>query len=281
MASLRQLRRRIKSVSNIHEITKAMEMIAAFRFKRAESRFVKTRAYTEDLEKIVSDLSRSKPGLSDPLFARRGIRKKMLVLMSADKGLCGAYNANLVRAALRWMEDNRSFETTLVPVGKVGAEYFRRRGLKFAAVFPEKTRVDFAMARRIAENLKQFYLSGQADQVEILYTPYRAGSMGVQRLLPYLNLAHFLTGGKNDRAEDYICEPDFGAVFSELLTQYLAGKMYLLILESLTSELNARRLAMSQATQNGEEVLDRLTLVRNKTRQATITRELTEIVSAG
>ncbi|MEI8345640.1 MAG: ATP synthase F1 subunit gamma, partial [Candidatus Omnitrophota bacterium] len=261
----------------------AMEMIAAFRFKRAENRFQKTRAYLRDMEQIVGNLSASKPSLPNPLFDERKVASKALVFLSADKGLCGSYNVNLMRVALRWLDENKAFRPILVPVGKVAAVFFRKRGIETAAVYPDKTHADFALAQKLTGFLKDGYLAGRLDQVEVLYTPYRSGSMGSPALVPFLSLSHLASAASKADAKakqiDYICEPDFASVLSALLERYLSGKMYLLLLESLTSELNARRIAMSQATDNGQEVLDRLTLLRNKTRQAAITNELSEIVS--
>jgi len=287
MASLRQIRRRMKSIENIHEITKAMEMIAAFRFKRAENRFSKAKSYLAEMEAIVVNLSKS---LGDDAGARhavphllekRRVRRKTLVVMTGDKGLCGAYNANLLKATASWLKENDRFETGLVAVGKVAANFFKKRHMKLVSDTPEKSMVDLELAKKITEELKQLFLSKKTDSVELLYTTFRVGGTGRNVFSPFLSLNTILKAETSGResAQDYIYEPDFQSVFISLLEKYLEGKMYLCLLESLTSEYNARRVAMKQATENGEEVLDDLRLLRNKTRQATITRELSEIVS--
>lgn len=279
MASLRQIRRRMRSIENIHEITKAMEMIAAFRFKKAENRFSKSRHYLAEMEKLVANLSAAATELRDPLFEKRDVRRKTLVLFTGDKGLCGAYNSNLIRLASQWLKDNASSETSLVPVGKVGYEYFRKRNVRMLASYPEKTAADLALAKKITEELKSLFLSSKTDSIEFLYTTYRVGSTGQNRVTPFLALRYLVERASATAEIDYIYEPGFDTVFSALLGRYLEGKMFLTLLESLTSEYSARMVAMKQATENGEEVLDSLRLLRNKTRQATITRELSEIVS--
>ncbi len=279
MASLRQIKRRMKSVDNIHEITKAMEMIAGFRFKKAEQRFIKAKPYLLEMEELVADLSRCREELAYPLFETREIRKKALVLVTADKGLCGAYNTNLFKSALAWFEENKDYETSLVPLGKKGCEFFKKKQVPYLFSYPEKLAVDLEMAKKIAQELKSLFLTRKVDSVELLYCSYRPGAAGRNLRVPYLSLSRLCENRKGKAPEvDYIYEPDFDTVMNSLLSAYLEGKIYLTLLESITSEHNARMIAMKQATDNGEEVMDDLTLLRNKTRQATITRELSEIV---
>lgn len=280
MASLRQIRRQMKSIENIHEITAAMEMIAAFRFKRAEGRFAKSKVYLNEMETLVANLSASAEGLSDPLFEKRRIRKKSLVVITADKGLCGSYNTNLLKAAGGWLKKNQDFETSLIPVGKISFESYRKKHLPMLLSYPEKAAADLPLAKKITEDLKAAFLSGKTDSMELLYTSYRSGGVGRNSFVPFLSLNYLMEKNPDgSQAMDYIYEPDFQNVFLSLLSRYLEGKIYITLLESLTSEYNARMVAMKQATENSEEILHDLTLLRNKTRQSTITRELSEIVS--
>lgn len=277
----------MKAIRNIHEITKAMGMIASFRFKKAENRFTRSRDYFAEMEKLAGHLSHGQSRHQNfdgqTLFEKRKIKKKALVVMTGDKGLCGAYNANLLKEAANWMQHNSAFETAFIPVGKVGNDFFRRKHQPVLSSYPEKAMVDLVLAKKLTGDLKQFYLSGQADSIELLYTSYKAGLSGRNVLIPYLGLSYLLEGPPNSAAgkngANYIYEPDFSTVFFSLLLAYLEGKIYMTLLESLTSESSARMLAMKQATDNAEDVLDNLKLLRNKTRQATITRELSEIVS--
>ena len=280
MASLRQIRRRMKSIENIHEITKAMGMIASFRFKKAENRFTRSRNYFLEMGKLIANLSAAAPELNDALFEKRKIRKKALVVMTGDKGLCGAYNTNLLKEATHWLKANSAFETMIVPVGKIGNDYFKKKGMKILVAYPEKAMVDLPLAKKMTQDLKEAFLSGKVDSIELLYTTYRAGTAGRNIVMPYLGLSYLMEEAANEKNRvDYIYEPDSATVFLSLLAQYLEGKIYMTLLESLTSESSARMMAMKQATDNAEDVLDNLKLLRNKTRQATITRELSEIVS--
>lgn len=282
MASLRQIRRRMKSIHNIHGITKAMEMIAAFRFKKAEHRFSRSRAYFREMERLVANLAVSATERNDALFEKRDVKKKALVVLTGDKGLCGAYNTNLLRATETWQKKNAAFETWVIPAGKIGAEALKKKHARIFASYPDRSTVDFTLARRVAGELKSAFLAGKVDSVELLYAPYRPGGAGAPKIEPFLGLSYLVetkeAGAKGQPAE-YIYEPDYEGVFLPLLEAYLEGKAYLVFLESLTSEYAARMSAMKQATENSEEILDSLKLLRNKTRQATITRELSEIVS--
>lgn len=269
----------MKSIESINEITKAMEMIAAFRFKKAENRFSKSRPFLLEMEKMTAHLSASATDLSDAFFEARDVKKKALVVMTGDKGLCGAYNTNILRVAAQWKKENAGVETAFIPVGKVGFEHFRKRHLPVAAGWPEKAKADAALAHTITDELKRLFLSRAFDSIELLYTTYRVGGTGVNRVQPFLGLNYLMESRGKEAPVEYLYEPDFKTVFLSLVSRYLEGRLYLSLLESLTSEYSARMVAMKQASENGEEVLAALKLLRNKTRQATITRELSEIVS--
>lgn len=266
-------------MQSINSITKAMQMISTFRFKRAETRFSKIRSYLKELEGILANLSSSVKDLKHPLFAKRPVKKKALLVLTGDKGLCGAYNTNLLKAALAWKRQNASFETAFVPVGKVGTESLRKKGHALSFYVADKASVDFSKAKEITSQLKELFLSGQADEVSLLYTRFKAGGAGQTAIEPLLPLTHLMETDSKRPGVDYIYEPNFEAVFFDVLERYLDGKIYLAALESLTSETSARMMAMKQASDNGEEVLHDLKLLKNKTRQAVITRELSEIVA--
>ena len=279
MASLRQIRQRMRSIHNIHEITKAMGMIASFRFKKSENRFTKSRNYFTEMEKLVANLSAAAEVDLD-LFKKRTLKKKALVVMTGDKGLCGAYNSNLLKAAAIWLKENAAYSPVIIPVAKVANDFFRKKHIPTILGYPEKAMADLSLAKRITEDLTQAFLSGQVDSIEILYAAYRAGTPGRPQIIPFLSLAYLAEkAGTTGATVDYIYEPDLATVFASILSSYLQGKIYMILLESLTSESSARMLAMTQATDNAEEVLDNLKLLKNKTRQAAITRELSEIVS--
>ena len=269
----------MKSVQSINSISKAMQMISTFRFKRAENRFSKIRAYLLELGGVLSNLSSAVADLEHPLFEKRQVKKKTLIILTGDKGLCGAYNANLIKAALEWRRQNAAYKTAFVSVGKVGSEVLRKKGHRLALVYPEKAAADFALAKKMVGDLKQLFLSRSSDEISLVYTRFKAGGTGQTVVEPLLPLNHLIESRKKSSTTvDYIYEPGFDKVFFDLLQRYLDGKMYLSLLESLTSETSARMMAMKQASDNGEEVLHDLKLLKNKTRQAVITRELSEIV---
>lgn len=270
----------MKSVQSINSITKAMQMISTFRFKRAETRFSKIRAYLLELEGILANLSAAMTEVNHPLFEKRTVKKKTLVVMTGDKGLCGAYNTTLLKAALVWKRESASVETSFVPVGKVGCEGMKKKGYSLPLFYAEKALVDLALAKKMADDLKSLFLSGKTDEISLIYTKFKAGGSGASKIEPLFPLTHLIEGKKDaGPAVEYIYEPGFEEVFFDVLQRYLEGKMYLSALESLTSEYSARMMAMKQASENGEEVLHDLKLLRNKTRQAVITRELSEIVA--
>lgn len=259
-----------------------MEMIAGFRFKKAEHRFIRSKPFWLELKNLAGHLSRSE-NLRHPLFEKREVRKKVLVVVTADKGLCGAYNANLLKAAAAWLRENERFDPSLALVGKVGFNYFRKRPVTILSAYPEKPQADVSFAEKIAKEWKNFFLSRQADSIEVLYNAFRMGTAGQAALVPFLGLSGLFdsstNGQKSGAPVDFIYEPGFEQVLNPVFERYLESAVYLLLLESLASEHSARMIAMKQATENGEEVLDRLRLLRNKTRQAGITREILEIVS--
>ena len=273
----------MKSIKNIHEITKAMEMIAAFRFKKAETRFSRAKPYFQEIARLASNLASSLEGPVDhPLFEKRKVTKKALVVITADKGLCGAYNANLIRAAGLWARENGGVGKFLVPIGKIGADAFRKRQTPILFSYPEKSKADLVMAKKISGDLTAAFLEKKIDSVEVLYTSLKIGGAGQNQTLPFLSLSRLAekpANRKSGPAVDYLYEPGMSEVFLSVIERYLESFVFGLLLESLASEYNARRVAMKQATDNGEEVLDNLRILRNKTRQATITRELSEIVS--
>lgn len=280
MASLRQIRRRIKSVESIHEITNAMQMIAAFRFKRAEMGYTRSAPYIGEIEPMLLRLIHPEKSVDWPLFEKRAVLKKALVIFAADRGLCGSYNVNIFRAVSEWEQNNSAVENFFYPIGKVGVQFIKKKRLNLLGSFLEKSSADAKTYFDIADELKKAFLDGRVDSIELLYTSYHRGSQGVIKRVPYLGLHYMLDQYQSTSVQkDILFERDYPDVVEALTKRYLVEKLRGVFLESLTSEHNARMIAMKQATDNGDEVLDYLTLLRNKTRQASITNELAEIVS--
>jgi F-type H+-transporting ATPase subunit gamma len=285
MPSLRQIRRRIRSVENTKKITRAMEMVAAAKLRRFEDLLARARESADFLEDLLERLLADVRGYEHPLFRSVPEPKRFaLLVVTSDTGLCGTYNANvLARAAAFIRERSRTGKIAgdaveVIPFGKNGLGYFRRLGLDAKTSFVDNRLSNFeATAARAADYLKDRFLSGAVDEVYILYTNYVSKSNYGPKLEKFLNLEK---GGPGEKTgPGYILEPDAGRIFAELLPKFLRGKIRAVLLESFLSEQLSRMIAMRQATDNAAEMIEEMTLLRNKLRQAAITKELIEVVS--
>jgi F-type H+-transporting ATPase subunit gamma len=294
MATLKDIRKRITSVKNTQQITKAMKMVAAAKLKRAQDAATDARPYGGGLERILAEVvSRSVDAEAPPphplLEMRSPVRHVELVVMTSDRGLCGGFNSNILRRASRFLYDNAgTYETiTVSTIGRKGRDYFRRRttvkqGSHHAGVFED---LRYEQAEKISEDLRTRYLSPEheLDAVYLLYNKFISvitQEVTLDRLLPVEPPAHEGAEGKGGlEAVDFKYEPDRDTVLDTLLPKYLTSKIWRSLLESLASEHAARMTAMDSATRNAGDMIDSLTLLANRTRQAAITTELVEIVS--
>ena len=279
MASLRQIRRRIKSVENTKKITRAMEMVAAAKLRRFEDLLTKARESAYFLEKLLKNLLKDVASYSHPLFeAKDGKGKVALVVATSDTGLCGTYNSNLLHAANAFLKENAGREVEIVTVGKTGLNYFRRIGQKTGLSFNEIRISNFeSTVQEITEHLTQGFLGSRFDEVYLLYTQYISKSNYKPRVEKFLNLEK--TAEEAGEKVGYILEPSADRVFEGLLPRFLLTKVRTVLLEVFLSEQLSRMVAMRQATDNAVEMIEDLTLLRNKLRQASITKELIEVVS--
>jgi F-type H+-transporting ATPase subunit gamma len=279
MASLKVIRRRIRSVTSTQQITKAMETVAAAKLRRAQARAQASRPYAQKIGEMLDNLAGAASELEHPLFQARETRRTALVLVAADRGLCGAYNTNLIRAAEQRLRSAPADAIALVLVGRKGRDYFRRRRYPVLATHAElPAEASLELARRLVDDLIARFVSGEVDRVEILYTHY------VNALTRKLVTEVFLPvgadrppGGGTDRGT--IFEPDPESIFGELLPRYATAKMFAAMADALAAEYSARMVAMGAARKNAGELLDALVLARNRARQAMITKELLEIVA--
>lgn len=280
MPSVREIRRRIRSVKNTSQITKAMEMVSAVKMRRAQELVHLGRPYAEKLTELVAGLTRvsgTTGDAPDPLLRQRPVRRRGLIVVTADRGLCGSLNANVLRAAARLIVDT-SEPVEAMAIGRRGRDWLARHGAGLIAevtgLSERPTLTDVNAISRLAIN---GYREGRFDQVSIVYTRFvsTARQETVRRqILPVLPPV-----GEDTRLLDYIFEPSPEAVLSAVLPRYVEMQVYQSVLESVTSEHAARMLAMHNATQNAREVVQELTLSMNKARQAGITKEILEIVS--
>ena len=281
MSTLRVLRRRIRSVEKTKQITKAMEMVAAAKLRRAQGRALASRPYATKITTMLNNLAGAASELDHPLFKAREVKTTALVLVTSDRGLCGAYNSNLVRAAEQRLRAAGPGAIALILVGKKGRDYFRRRRYPvLAAHTPLPPEASLEFARTLTQDLMARFLAGEVDRVEILYTQF------ISTLRRKIVVEPFLPVGA-DRVEragaaaagaSTIFEPDAESIFAELLPRYATAKLFAALADALASEHGARMVAMGAARKNAGELIDLLVLRRNRLRQAAITKELLDIV---
>ena len=278
MATLKQIRRRIRSVKSTQQITKAMEMVAAAKLRRAQDRVVASRPYSNGLRAMLQNLSAAAGEVSHPLFEVRPLRRRALVVIASDKGLCGSFNMNVIRQAERSLAEVDRSTVDLIPVGRRAGQYFAKRGWSLPHAVPELgDQVNPMMAKALAQDLISRYVRGEIDAVDVLYTKFVSTVSRRVETMTVLPVAPEQVEGGGGRV-DYIYEPSPAAIFTTLLPRYVENRILQAIAESLASEHSSRMVSMGGATKNAREVIDHLTLVGNKLRQAAITREISEIV---
>jgi F-type H+-transporting ATPase subunit gamma len=281
MATLRDIRRRIRSVESTQKITRAMKLVAAAKLRRAQERIVSARPYAVKMAELLSSLVRRAEGEAHPLLVRREAARKRLVIITADKGLCGAFNSNILRASLAFLREQGETSVTLVVVGKKARDFYRRRPYKIKSeMLGFFDRLAYSHAQELAGGLMQEYLAGEVDEVHLMYNEFR--SVAVQRvkreqLLP-IEPAATPDGEGEAAAGDYIYEPSPEAILAALLPRHVTTQVYRALMESVAGEYGARMTAMEAATKNAKEMIGVLTIQYNKARQERITKELLDIV---
>lgn len=279
-ANLRDIRKRISSVRSTQQITKAMKMVAAAKLRRAQENMMATRPYATKIYEMLSRLAARTSADIHPLLARRDPQRLELILFTSDRGLCGAYNINLMQRAEKFLEEEkkRYEEIYFSFIGRKGRDYFRKRKVP---IHWEKVnffgRVDYNMAAQIGQDLIKAYTANEVDMVCLLYSEFISPLQQRPVLKTILPIAQRLE--EKELGVDYLYEPSAAEILNQLLPLYIEVQIYQALLESLASEYGARMTAMENATKNAAEMIDKLTLFYNKVRQASITKELIEIVS--
>jgi F-type H+-transporting ATPase subunit gamma len=279
MPALIDIRRRIRSVKSTQQITKAMKMVSAAKLRRAQEAMFAARPYARKMMEVLNSMaSRATPD-AHPLLQERGHDKVLLVVITADKGLCGAFNANIIRTATRFLADRREGDVALAVVGRKARDAFRRRAVK---VRSERVGVFQALryetARELARELMEAFTSGEADQVFLVYNEFKSviqQRLVIDRLLPVER--HAIS--PQAPSLDYLYEPEPAGIFATILPKHVEVQVWRALLESQAAEHGARMTSMDAATNNASEMIDRLTLYMNKVRQAAITKEIIEVVS--
>jgi F-type H+-transporting ATPase subunit gamma len=285
MASLRDIRKRIKSVKNTRQITKAMKMVSAAKLRKAQDSVIAARPYAQSVEAVMSVLvGRAEPGsVSHPLLASRPVKKIELIVVTSDRGLAGGFNANITRKALRFIQENSAnAEVFVTSIGRKGNEFLRGRGSTVRKDYPQLLqKVSYARAVEVAEEASNRFLSGQVDAVYVVYNQFVSAVNQLPTLaqvLPF-ELNTDKPGAVGQSSAEFIYEPSANAVLEKLVPQAVSVKVLRALLESVAAEHAARMTAMENATKNAGEMISTLTLFYNRSRQALITKELMEIVS--
>jgi F-type H+-transporting ATPase subunit gamma len=278
--NVKALRRRLRSIRNTKQITRAMEMVSAAKLRRAQDLLLAGRPYARKLQELLGRLAGSEDA-TDPLFEIRDVRRRALLLLTADRGLAGSFNAQIIKRAEAYLVQHP--ETQLYCVGRKGYEYFRSRRWKImAAVTDLAGKVSADRASAIADALMEMFLSHEVDEVVLMYNAFVSTMVyrpTAEKLLP-LDPDALLAGNAPAAGSglDYIMEPDSGQVLASLLPRYVRSKVYISLAETFTAEHSARMIAMSGATKNCEDLISSVGLRMNKARQAAITKEILEIV---
>ena len=289
---LKEVRNRIKSVQSSQQITKAMKMVSAAKLRRAQDAILQMRPYALKLQEVLQNIvSNSDADVDMALAAQRPVEKVLLVLITSDRGLCGGYNANLIKLAKQRMSETYASQfakgqVTIMPIGKKGHDHFAKLGYKMDARFYLLFQdLSFEQVQKASAEIMRAYLDKEFDAVEIIYSQFRNAAMQRFEAESFLPVAKqrpqtgSLTQASKKLKADFIFEPDKAALIAELMPKILNTQFYKALLDAHASEHGARMTAMDKATENASEILKSLRISYNRARQAAITTELTEIVS--
>ena len=287
MPSLLDMRRRIKSVKNTQQITKAMKMVAAAKLKRAQDRVTAARPFARKMSEVLGGLSaKVADEFSHPLLDQRGDEKYLIVLVSADKGLAGAFNANVIKATQAFLRENESKSSEMISVGRKGRDFFKRRDVILKDEYIGLTgsgTANHADAIEIARNvIKTFTEDTSIDKVFLVYTEFKtvlSQKPVIEQILPIPRIDNSEGGDAAGSDAEYIYEQPAAEIFGKLLPKQVETQLYKSMLESVASEQGSRMTAMDSASKNAGELIDSLTLNMNRIRQAAITKEIIEVVS--
>lgn len=278
MATLREVKRRIRSVQSTQKITRAMKLVAAAKLRRAQERILQARPYATKMSDLLTNLALRVSPEQHPLLARRETGRRLVVIITADKGLCGAFNANVIRRSVEFIRQSEEVAATLVVVGRKARDYYRRRGFTLKSeMVGFFDRLAYAHAQELAAGLVNAYSADEVDEVHLIYNEFR--SVAVQRVVR-VQLLPIESGqaGADAVAVDYLYEPSPDAILATLLPKYVTTQVFRALMESVAAEYGARMTAMDAATKNAQEMIGLLTIQYNKARQERITKELLDIV---
>ena len=293
MPTLLDFRRRIRSVKNTQQITRAMKFVAAARLRRAQEAAIAARPYANELSRLLRSIMARIDEPEHPLLAKRPEERILAIILTGERGLAGAFNANILRKANEFLRERRDKKLSIVPVGKKGRDSLKRAGFQFAAEYVNVlAKVEFSTARDIAGLVADLYVKDEIDAVYLIFSEFKSvmtANLKIEKLLPVepgqaqessAENAAVQPGEKKSESQiDYIYEQPVEKLLAALLPKYIEAQVLRAMLESSAAEYAARMAAMESATRNAGEVIQALTLHMNKVRQAAITKEIIEIVS--
>ncbi len=280
MATLKSIKKRIVSVKNTRQITKAMKMVSAAKLRRAQDSITAARPYAKKLAEVLQKLAAQSEGDAHPLLAKRSAQKALLIVISSDRGLCGGFNANLSKAADRFIKEKKAdyAEFSVMTIGRKGYEFLKSRTSVRKNYEGVLAGLNYQTAALLAHEVIDGYLAGDFDEVFVIYNAFKSvmsQDITVQQLLPVPPA----TTESEEVVTDYIYEPSKGALLAELLPKNIEVQIFKALLDSVAAEHAARMTAMDSASKNANEMIGKLTLQYNRARQAAITKELMEIIS--
>jgi F-type H+-transporting ATPase subunit gamma len=280
MANLKDIKRRIGSVKNTQQITKAMKLVAAAKLRRAQESVMSSRPYSAKVAEVMESVAATARENSHPLLRRKDAENILVIVMSGDKGLCGPFNTNVLKAATKIIGDNEGKGVTLLITGRKGADFFRRRNANVLKVILEYgKKLGYDLAGEIATAVTEEFLSGRVDKVYMVYNRFRNVVVQIPTTVSLLPVAVAKRDEHAAPPVDFSYEPSEAEILNEIFKRYIESQIYQSLLESAASENGARMTAMDAATKNAKEMIEKLTLQYNRARQAAITTEIIEVVT--
>lgn len=279
MAGMREIKRRVKSIKSTQQITRAMKMVSAAKLRRAQDRAITARPFAFKLKEILTSVAENSTQVVHPLLASREVKKIAVIVLTSDRGLCGGYNSNILKQTRYLLESKKDAQVELITVGRKAFDFFKRTNYPIKANYvglPDN--IPFAQAKEIAKLAIEAYEKTEVDEVYLIYNKFVSAMQQTPTTVKLLPLESENIKGTEKLKGEYLYEPSPEEILSTLLPKYIEILIYQTLLESKASEHGARMVAMGSATENAGEMIDKLTLIFNRARQASITKEISEIV---
>ncbi|KXZ40523.1 F-type H+-transporting ATPase subunit gamma [Alkalithermobacter thermoalcaliphilus JW-YL-7 = DSM 7308] len=272
---MKDIKRRMKSINNTKQITKAMELVSSAKLRRAKEQAEKSRPYFLTLYNTIKKIAQNTRGVSSTFLERKDVKSKAFIVIAGDRGLAGGYNSNVIKTTLSSMEGKKE---KVVPVGKKSIDFFQKRNYDILGKFSGIENMDFSNAKEIAQVCIDAYMKNEVDEVYLVYTEFKSTLIQEPKVLKVLPIS-FDKEDENEKREIIEYEPSAEAVLDYIVPKFVAGTIYGGIVESFASEQAARRTAMESASDNADEMISKLELSYNRARQSSITQEISEIVA--